>query len=252
MTQDEINRLLVDHAQRGPSRRAAEGRRSVRVRSRRRGGGGARRGRRALRGRAGRDRRRRGARVRGHPGHTPRRSLGRGLRDRARGPGQGRERDRLGRAGRLPRHARLLHGRARAARSDRRAAAPRPRRRTSRRRSSSAAPCRASAPCPGTLADIAERARRGARAAAGGDGRRPGRGAARAPRLVRAGARCTGSASPSPARAPRPAGSRPTCERLGAEVVRGAGDPDRAPHRHGRRAAHDAPRWPRRSSRCCA
>ena len=47
MTQEEINRLLVEHASDGPHGRAPEGRRSVRVRPRRRGGGGARRRRRA-------------------------------------------------------------------------------------------------------------------------------------------------------------------------------------------------------------
>ena len=60
LTQDEINAVLVDQRPRRFHRRAAEGRRPVRVRSRRRGGRGARRGRHPVRGRAGdheRDRR---------------------------------------------------------------------------------------------------------------------------------------------------------------------------------------------------
>ena len=51
----------------------------------------------------------------GHPGHAPRRGLGGGVRDGARGSRQAGERARLGGAGRVPRDARLLHGRARAA-----------------------------------------------------------------------------------------------------------------------------------------
>ena len=67
------------------------------------------------------------------------------LRDRPRGPGQGRERARLGGAGALPRHARALHGREEPA-ADRRAAdAPPGARRTSPRRWSRAARCPASA-----------------------------------------------------------------------------------------------------------
>ena len=89
----------------------------------------------------------------------------------------------------------------------------------SRPRSSSAARCRASARCPGTLAEIAERARGGRRAAAGRDGRRAGRGPARAARLVRAraAARQAGRGHPG-ARAGERAG-RATSSDLGAEVV---------------------------------
>ena len=51
-TQDEINAVLVEKGARRPRRRAAQGRRPVRVRARRRGGRGARRGGRPVRGRA--------------------------------------------------------------------------------------------------------------------------------------------------------------------------------------------------------
>ena len=57
------------------ARRAAEGRRPVRARPRRRGGARARRGRRPLRGRPRRLERRRRARAVGHPGHPPRARL---------------------------------------------------------------------------------------------------------------------------------------------------------------------------------
>ena len=110
------------------ARGAAQGRRPVRVRPRRRGGRGARGGRRAVRGRAGRDRRGGRARLRRHPGHPPRRRLRGRVRDRPRGSGQARDRARLGRARPLPRHARALHGHQEPA-ADRRAAdrgGPRP------------------------------------------------------------------------------------------------------------------------------
>ena len=70
----------------------------------------ARRGR-ALRGGARRDRRSGRAGLRGHPGDPPRRGVGGGLRDRPRGPGEERDRARLGGARPLPGHARVLHGR---------------------------------------------------------------------------------------------------------------------------------------------
>ena len=61
-------------AQRGQQRRAAQGRRPLRVRPRRRGGRGAARGRHPVRGRARHHRRRRRARLRRHPRHPPRRA----------------------------------------------------------------------------------------------------------------------------------------------------------------------------------
>ena len=64
---------------------------------------------------------RRRAGLRGHPGHAPRAGLRRRVRHRPRGSGQAGVRARLARARRVPGHARLLHGRARAA-ADRRAA----------------------------------------------------------------------------------------------------------------------------------
>ena len=72
LTQDEINALLVERGQAGGDRRAAQGRRPVRVRPRRRGGRGARRRRRPVRGRARHHERDRRARVRGHPGDPSR------------------------------------------------------------------------------------------------------------------------------------------------------------------------------------
>ena len=95
---------------RGLIRRAPQGRRPVRVRARGRGGRGAQRRGHPVRGRARRHRRRGRARLRGNPGHPPRRRVGRRLRHRARGPGQGRDRARLGGAGALPGDARPLHG----------------------------------------------------------------------------------------------------------------------------------------------
>ena len=72
MPQEEIDRLLRRARARRAARRAAQGRRPVRVRPRRRGGARAARGRHPVRGRAGRDRGRRRARLRRHPGHAPR------------------------------------------------------------------------------------------------------------------------------------------------------------------------------------
>ena len=57
--------------------------------------------------------------LRGHPGHAPRARLRRRLRHRPREPGQARDGARLARAGGVPGHARLLHGREGAA-ADRR------------------------------------------------------------------------------------------------------------------------------------
>ena len=73
MPQDEIERLLVEHGARRATRRAAEGRRPVRVRARRRGGRGAARRRDRVRGRARGHRGRRRAGLRRDPGHPPRR-----------------------------------------------------------------------------------------------------------------------------------------------------------------------------------
>ena len=91
LPQEEINALLVELGRAGQARGAAEGRRPVRVRPRRRGGRGAGRGGRAVRGRARRDRRRGGPRLRGHPGDPPRRGLRGRVRHRPRGPGEGRD-----------------------------------------------------------------------------------------------------------------------------------------------------------------
>ena len=121
LSQEETNDLLVELGPGGQARGAPQGRRPVRVRARRRGGGGARGGGRAVRGRARRDGRRGRSRLRGNPGHAPRRRLGRCVRDRPRGPREARVGARLGRARPLPRHARALHGHQEPA-PDRRAA----------------------------------------------------------------------------------------------------------------------------------
>ena len=98
--QDETHRLLLEHARAGRRGRAAQGRRPVRVRPRRRGGARARAGRHPVRGRARRHRGRRRARLRGHPGHPPRAGERRRVRHRPRGPRQARVGARLAGAGR--------------------------------------------------------------------------------------------------------------------------------------------------------
>ena len=147
MPQEEIDRLLVEHGRAGQAGGAAEGRRPVRLRPRRRGGAQAARGGHRVRDRARHHRGRRRARLRRHPRDAPRAGQRRRLRHRPRGPRQAGVDARLGRARALPRHARLLHGRPRAA-ADRRAAAGRgtaaP---TNPSRWSSAARCPASARC---------------------------------------------------------------------------------------------------------
>ena len=70
-SQDEINALLVARARAGQTRGAAQGRRFVRVRARRRGGERVPRGRRSLRGGTGRDLGAGRPRLRRHPRHRP-------------------------------------------------------------------------------------------------------------------------------------------------------------------------------------
>ena len=70
--QDETNRAAARARARRAHRRAAQGRRPVRVRPRRRGGRGAAGGGHPVRGRPRRHRRRRRPRLRGHPGHPAR------------------------------------------------------------------------------------------------------------------------------------------------------------------------------------
>ena len=72
MRQEDINALLVRARARRQARAAAQGRRSVRLRPRRRGDRHAVRGGRPLRGRAGHHRGARRRRVRGHPAHASR------------------------------------------------------------------------------------------------------------------------------------------------------------------------------------
>ena len=187
-------------------RRPAEGRRPVRLRPRRRGGRSAARGRGRVRGRA------RASPPASPPPPTPgsrsptattppRSPSSPATRTRRRTE----TRARLGGAGPLPRHARLLHGRQTAGRERRRADRRRPRRRRARRgdrtrhlagaahrraRRSGRSPRRSSAraiKAPG--AD--RRRRRWRRAASSSPGWSAGR--------------CTAAASSSPAPAPRPA-----------------------------------------------
>ena len=79
LSQEDIHAVMIRAAKRGRARRAAEGRRSVRLRPRRRRSAGASGRRRAVRCRAGRDERVCRARRRGHPGDASR-AVGRGPR----------------------------------------------------------------------------------------------------------------------------------------------------------------------------
>ena len=226
MPQEETTRLLVEHARAGPRRRAAEGRRPVRLRPRRRGGAGAARAR-ASRSRscpgitagiaapayAGIPVTQRGvasavAFVTGHedPDKPETRSTGR-------------------RSPRFPGTLVFYMGVAPAGRDRRAADRRRPRRATSRRPSSSAARCPASASCARRWRVRASAPpRRGSGAPAitvVGAGRR----ARRRARLARRAAAAPGARSPSRARARRPARSRARLRALGAARRRGAGDP---------------------------
>ena len=164
---------------------------------------------------------RRRAGLRGRAGDAPRARLRRRLRHRARGPRQAGDGARLAGARRVPRHAGLLHGRARAA-ADRGAAdGRRARRRTSPSRWWSAARCRASGRCSrrSPTSPSGPRPRR--------SGRRRSRSSGRSPALQRA-ARLARAAA-----AARPHG--------GGHARAAAGQ------RAGRAAARArAPRWSRR------
>ena len=116
MTQDEINAELASTGAARSERRSAEGRGSVRLRPRRRGGRGVRSRWCRLRGRAGRDRGRCCRGLCGHPRHPSRRRLGRRVRHRPRGPRKARDGARLGCACPVSRDARPLHGREEPAR----------------------------------------------------------------------------------------------------------------------------------------
>ena len=195
----------------GPERRATEGRRPVRLRPRRRGGRGPGRGRGAVRGRSGGHRRRCRAGLRRHPPDPPRGRLGGRLRDRPRGPRQGRDRCcSTGKRSPVFRHARPLPGRRAAARG---------RRAPGRGRRDPSEP--AAAVERGTMAGQ-RTARDACRVARGGSAglsppprsspARWRRGASRSPGW--SGAPSTGCAWSSPGRAPRPAASRRRCAGL--------------------------------------
>ena len=128
----------------------------------------------------------------------------------------------------LPRHARLLHGRARAAADRRAARRRRPRRRTSPSRSSSAARCPASARCSRTLAR-----RRRARPRRRASARRRSRSSGRSPRCASELAWLERAAAARPharrhARAGAGERARGAAARARRDGRRGAGDPDRA------------------------
>ena len=169
----------------------------------------------------------------GHPGDAPRAAPARSRRDRPRGPGKDERADRLGRAGRVPRHARVLHGRRAAWRRSPRALIAAGR----------------DAAEPAAVVAAGHAARRSARCA-----RRSRRSAERARASRRRARRRSPSSGPSPAlpeqlawlereplvrahasRSRVPARRRArwprACARLGAAVVRGAGDrgPDALP-----------------------
>ena len=142
MPQEEINRLLVEHAPRGQRGRAAQGRRPVRVRPRRRGGARAAPRRDPVRGRAGRHRGRRRARLRRHPRDAPRPRRAVAFVTGHEDPDKPETALDWPALAALPGNARLLHGRARAAADRRAAGRRRARARTSRPRSWSAGRCR--------------------------------------------------------------------------------------------------------------
>ena len=176
--------------------RPAQGRRPVRVRPRRRGGAGLREAGHPVRGRAGHHRGRRRARLRRHPrSRTATLASGVAFVTGHEDPEKPETALDWPALAALPGHARLLHGRARAAADRRAAGRRRPRRRTSRSRSWSAGRCRGQRTLLATLGDVAERAAAEADPRAGDHARRAGRGAARAARLARARGRCTGAAS---------------------------------------------------------
>ena len=158
LMQSEINERLVELAQGGQDRRAAQGRRPVRLRPRRRGGRGAGRGGGAVRGRARRHRGRGRAGLRRDSRDAPGRRLRGRLRHGPRGPRQARARDRLGGARPLPRNARLLHGREEPAADRRASCAPRGARTTSPPRWSRSGTLPTQQAVLGTLDDIAARA----------------------------------------------------------------------------------------------
>ena len=84
LPQAEINSPAHRRSPGGPAGRPVEGRRSVHLRARRRGGRGARPGGRQVRGGAGRVGRHRRSRLRRHPAHAPRLHVGAGVPHRPR------------------------------------------------------------------------------------------------------------------------------------------------------------------------
>ena len=136
-------------------------------------------------------------------------------------PDKQEQRARLARAGRVPRHARALHGRARgSARSPTRPDRRRARRRASRRRWWKRRRCPTSARVRAPLAEIAQAVAERRRAPPCGHDRRAGRGARRAARVAARRGPLAGARVADHARAR--AGerrSRAGCAQLGARVV---------------------------------
>ena len=193
----------------------------------------------AVRGRARRDRRGGGAGVRGHTGDPPRRRVGGRLRHRPRGSGEAGLGARLGRAGAVPRDARLLHGDQEPAADRGTADVGRPRRGDARGRDRTRHSSRAAHGRGHAGRDRGAGRGRGG-ASAGDHAGGPGGRAARDDRLARAAA------------APRRGGRRHARPRAGeragrAPATAGRGgrgdssDPDRAPAGRGRAAGRDRP-----------
>ena len=218
--QEEIGERLIEAGARGQERRAAQGRRPVRLRPRRRGGRSAARGRGRVRGRA-----------RGSPPASPPPPTPASRSPTATTP----PRSPSSPATRTPRRSEsaldwealarfpgtlvFYMGVKRLAENAAALIDGRPRPRTSPPRRSNAARWTGQRTVVATLGTLAEAVEREGIERAGADRRRPGGRAARGARPGSSAGRCTAAASSSPAPAPRPAAWPATLRELGAEVV---------------------------------